>query len=191
LDVTKDLAQSQARSVLIDRLFDLFRHSGFEGVSISDISAATGLGKSSLYHHFPGGKTDMAAAVLERAGAWLQDEIVAALREPEAPRAQRIDRMLAALDSLYCSGAKPCILASMLLGSADGQLGSTVSAAFRRWRESLVLALTETGLNEATAQGRATSAIIQIEGALILSRALGDPSVFRQALESTRDMLLG
>src|SRR6478752_6301170 len=50
---------------LLARLMDLFREKGFDGASLSDISESTGLGKSSLYHHFPNGKEEIALQVLE------------------------------------------------------------------------------------------------------------------------------
>ena len=55
---------TRSREEIVLALFDLFRRAGYEGVSIGEISAATGLGRSSLYHYFPGGKADMAAAVI-------------------------------------------------------------------------------------------------------------------------------
>ena len=182
--------QSPSREAIVAQLFELFRHSGFEGVSISDISVATSLGKSSLYHHFPGGKADMAAAVLDFAGAWLATEIIAPLRLKSTTREARIDSMLSALNRLYCAGDKPCILASMLIGQPDGEIERSVRGAFKLWIDALVTALTGTGLAPGEARKRATSAIIQIEGALVLSRALGDPAAFRQTLDSIRVMLL-
>ena len=49
---------------MLDRLMNLFRDKGFDGASLADISTATGLGKSSLYHHFPNGKEEIARQVL-------------------------------------------------------------------------------------------------------------------------------
>lgn len=179
------------REMIVDKLFELFRNGGFDGVSISDIGNATGLGKSSLYHHFPGGKDEMAAAVLGKAADWFGSEVVKALLEPGASREQRVDGMLSALDGLYCGGAKPCIFASMLLGGAAGRINESVTAGFRAWHKSLARALAETGLSSAEAAVRSTSAIVQIEGSLILSRALEDPSIFKRSLRSVRDLLLG
>lgn len=51
---------SASRDVHIPALFQLFRESGYDGVSLAQIAVATGLGKASLYHHFPGGKVEMA-----------------------------------------------------------------------------------------------------------------------------------
>ncbi len=48
------------REEVLDRLAAAFRRDGYDGASIARLSAATGLGKASLYHYFPGGKQDMA-----------------------------------------------------------------------------------------------------------------------------------
>ena len=63
---------------MLSRLMDLFREKGFDGASLADISESTGLGKSSLYHHFPNGKEEMALQVL----AHLEGQLEAALFEP-------------------------------------------------------------------------------------------------------------
>ena len=49
---------------LIERLTSVFRIYGYEGASLSRIAEATGLQRASLYHRFPGGKEEMAEAVL-------------------------------------------------------------------------------------------------------------------------------
>ena len=177
------------REAIVARLFELFRRAGFEGVSISDVARATGLGKSSLYHHFPGGKADMAAAVLAHAEAWFEAEIIAPLRGDGA-RETRIDTMLAALDRLYDGGAKACLLASMLLGQSDNDIERAVRAALQGWIDAIAEALTSTGLAGDEARKRAVSAVIQIEGALLVARALNAPAAFRQTLDGVREMLL-
>ena len=45
-----------SKDEVLDHALELFRTSGFEGVSLSDLSAATGLEKPSLYFRFPGGR---------------------------------------------------------------------------------------------------------------------------------------
>ncbi|WP_164094666.1 TetR family transcriptional regulator, partial [Serratia marcescens] len=52
------------RAALIPILGEVFREHGYEGASLAVIGARTGLGKGSLYHAFPGGKEEMASAVL-------------------------------------------------------------------------------------------------------------------------------
>ena len=52
-----------SRETHLPTLFQLFRQHGYDGVSLAKIAAATELGKASLYHHFPGGKAEMMAAI--------------------------------------------------------------------------------------------------------------------------------
>src|SRR5687767_6837809 len=52
------------RADLLPLLAEVFRSHGYEGATLALISQATGLGKGSLYHFFPGGKAQMAADVL-------------------------------------------------------------------------------------------------------------------------------
>ena len=47
--MTEPAKHSASRDDIVRKLFDLFRHRGFEGAALSDISEATGLGRSSLY----------------------------------------------------------------------------------------------------------------------------------------------
>jgi TetR/AcrR family transcriptional repressor of lmrAB and yxaGH operons len=53
-----------SRQTIVPELLELFRKFGYDGVTIARISEATGLGKASLYHHFPQGKEQMAREVL-------------------------------------------------------------------------------------------------------------------------------
>ncbi len=48
--------EAAARSDVIPALGETFRERGFSGASLSEITARTGLGKSSLYHFSPAEK---------------------------------------------------------------------------------------------------------------------------------------
>lgn len=178
-----------AREAIEAKLFELFRGAGFEGVSLAEIGRATGLNKSSLYHHFPGGKADMAAAVIERARVRVETGIVEKLRAPGS-REARIDAMLEAVEKLYAGGARPCLIASMLLGPPGAALAGAVGAVLRAWLDALTLALVETGATQAAARQAATDALTRIQGALVLARALDDRTPFRAALAAVRRDLL-
>ncbi|HYZ15520.1 MAG TPA: helix-turn-helix domain-containing protein, partial [Candidatus Acidoferrum sp.] len=69
----------------VERLFTVFRDQGYAGASISQIAEATGLGRSSLYHYFPGGKEDMALAVLEHVEASMRERLFSPLRGAGSP----------------------------------------------------------------------------------------------------------
>jgi TetR/AcrR family transcriptional regulator, lmrAB and yxaGH operons repressor len=90
---------------------------------------------------------------------------------------------------MYGGGENPCVLAS-LLSSAAGEVTRAVQRVFRAWIDQLAAALLEAGMRRAEARRRAISAVIQIQGALIVSRGIGDRRAFRDALSSVRALLV-
>ena len=73
------------RAELLPLLAEVFRAHGYEGATLSLIGEATGLGKGSLYHFFPGGKQQMATEVLAEIDGWFEANIFAALRSSRDP----------------------------------------------------------------------------------------------------------
>ena len=89
----------------------IFSQYGYDGATLTRLSQASGLGKASLYHHFRGGKEDMAAAVLEQFNQTLTATVLAPLTtdELEGPR-DRLQAMAANLRQFYANGHTPCLL---------------------------------------------------------------------------------
>lgn len=171
------------------RLLPVFQKHGYDGASLAALSQATGLGKSSLYHYFPGGKADMARAVIDRVEQWLEEHAIAPLTGPGAPE-RRLERMLKALEGFYGGGRNACVLGTMVIGGARQMFQAQLSAAFGRWIEALAELAVETGLPRSTARLRAQDAVIRIEGALIVAGGLGDLAPFQRTLRRIPDDLL-
>jgi AcrR family transcriptional regulator len=183
-------AAAEPKSVLLGQLYELFRRRGYDGVSIGDISAETGLGRSSLYHHFPGGKAQMAADVLAYARAAMEEAFFAPLAS-EAPLLERVTAMLAAVDRAYASGAQPCILASLLSASEDGPISSGLTRLLQDWVDAIAASLERGGAPPEEAKRRALKALALIQGGLVLARGLKDRSAFTEALAAAADALGG
>lgn len=178
-----------SKDKMLGLVMALFREHGYDGTSMADISAATGLGKSSIYHHFPGGKQEMAAAALERLEAQLQPALEA-LREPR-PAADKLDGLLGALDELYDGGRAACLL-ERLGASADRiRLAGPLASSFHTVLGAFERLCREAGIDRAEARRRAEDAVVRIEGALVVAGGTGEPQVFRRALEAIRGTLLG
>jgi AcrR family transcriptional regulator len=177
------------RDEIVARLLDLFRRDGFEGVSIADISKATGLGKSSLYHHFPGGKDEMARAVVDQVRGWADENILAPLRAP-GPRAGRIGRMLDNVVGLYAGGLNPCVIASMLVGAREDAIFAALQRIVGAWLAALAAALVDTGATPDAAEAAALDALTRIQGALVMSRLMRDGAPFTAAIHAVRRELL-
>ncbi len=170
---------------MLPRLAEVFREHGYEGASLSLISRATGLGKGSLYHFFPGGKEEMASAVLAEIDGWFETHVFQPLREDEDPDAAAIT-MLDAVDAYFRSGQRVCLVGALSLSDARDRFASAIGGYFMRWIEALADALRRAGHRKKRAEGLAEEAVADIQGALVLARALNRTDVFERTLERLR-----
>jgi TetR/AcrR family transcriptional regulator, lmrAB and yxaGH operons repressor len=173
------------RADALPALAEVFREHGYEGASLSLISAATGLGKGSLYHFFPGGKEEMARAVLGEIGAWFERQVFAPLLDAPQPE-QGIDAMLDAVDAYFRSGRRVCLVGAFALGDARDRFAREIAGYFARWMEVLAAALRRAGCDEAEATALAEEIVADIQGAIVLARALGDAGAFARTLARLR-----
>ena len=145
------------------------------------ITKATGLGKGSLYHLFPGGKQQMAAEVLAEIDGWFVRNVFVPLREAEDARAG-IAHMFAAVDDYFRSGCRVCLVGVFALGAARDEFAAAVRGYFKAWDDALAAALCRAGHDAAQASELAEDVLAGIQGALVLARAANDAKVFTRTL---------
>lgn len=162
-------------------LAEVFREYGYEGASLSIISKATGLGKGSLYHFFPGGKGQMASAVLEEIGSWFESNIFTPLRADADPN-RAIADMFEAVESYFHSGRRVCLVGAIALNNSRDQFATAVAHYFREWIKALSQALTSAGI-EKTAD-MAEEIVAGIQGGIVLARAMNKPAIFTRRLKA-------
>lgn len=176
-------ARSTREGILLD-LLEEFRACGFDGVSLSRISEVTGLGKASLYHHFPGGKGEMAEAVMGLAAAWLEAHVFEPLESKGDP-AERLAKVLKALEGFYAGGTKSCLLDVMPLGGSPA-VRASVKSVFQRLLGGFEKLASDAGLSKAAARVRAEQALISLQGSLVLARGIGETAPFARAVRALR-----
>lgn len=188
------------RTRLLQAALLLFRQRGYHGVGIRDILDAAHAPKGSLYHHFPGGKDQMAVEVLERVAA----RIVAMIeREPAATTAAampgvglRLRKWMLETSAPAGSGAEgggdseegrgnACALIASF--AAEGDTAAAVAAAARLAYERIaaVIAgrLQAEGAPPRHARDTAFLVIATLEGGGLVSQTLGEPRLFTAAIE--------
>jgi len=170
------------RDSLLAILAEVFREHGYEGASLTLIGTATGLGKGSLYHFFPGGKEEMAAAVIAHIDGWFETNVFVPLQDSGDPRAG-IDRMFEATDRYFRSGRRVCLIGAFALDDARDLFAKEISSYFSRWVAHLAEALQRAGHSPARADELAEETVGAIQGALTLARAFDDTAVFSRALK--------
>lgn len=95
--------QPDRRSRLVRESARLFRENGYEGTSVRDIAAATGLQSGSWVYHFKT-KQDILAAVMEEGLRDSLGRIEAIARRPSAPRERFAALVRAHLETILAPG---------------------------------------------------------------------------------------
>lgn len=176
------------REEVLQRLLLTFRRHGYESASLALISEATGLGKASLYHHFPGGKREMMLSVLEYIEAWFTREVLGPLTASGDP-ARRIEAMFDFLQRYYQDGREACLLGVLSLEETRDFYQARLTRLFADWIDALANPLRALGWPRAQARRAATRAIARIQGALVIARGLGDTSAFTSEMAALRTEL--
>jgi TetR/AcrR family transcriptional regulator, lmrAB and yxaGH operons repressor len=184
-----------SKQTYIPSLLKLFRQLGYEGVTLSKISQETGLGKASLYHHFPKGKAEMAEAALTQVNQWLQTNILEILATSHTENRKeaaiaKFQAMSQAASEFFAQGQNSCLWAVLVLSqSSDELFHSQISWAFLEWIEAIAKVLIAAGLDESLAKERGEDAMIAIQGALILSHGLKDFAPFQRVIKQLPQQL--
>jgi TetR/AcrR family transcriptional regulator, lmrAB and yxaGH operons repressor len=180
------MADSTTKLELIAILDDVFRRRGYEGATLAELSAACGLGKASLYHHFPGGKDEMARVLLHRAVAELNTLAYRHLDRP-APWNQRLAGFVDGFATYCADGTRNCLVAEFTATAARVKFENEIEQQAGEWLRKLTAAFSETGVSEKRARRRARELLSTLYGALVLARLLNDPKPFRQMIRRLSD----
>ncbi|RUM26359.1 TetR/AcrR family transcriptional regulator [Rhizobium vallis] len=170
------------RADIVPMLAEIFREFGYEGTSLTRITERTGIGKGSLYHFFPGGKEEMASAVIAEVDAWFEQAICRPLKGDDAHSA--IEAMWADVNDYFRSGGRICLVGAFALDETRERFSAAIGDYFIRWIDALRSALMRAGCPEQEARALAEESIAGIQGALVLSRALDDSAVFTRSLQT-------
>ena len=176
---------------LIDRLSTLFRNAGYEGASMARVAEVTGLGKSSLYHRFPGGKQQMAEEVTRHLQRTFADRVLSPATRLDLSVTVRLRRIAANLRSFYGAGMSACLLETLTVETISTRTSEGIARAAGAWTDTFAALSREAGIAPREAIARAQDAIARIEGALVLARATGDTRAFERALRSLPVALTG
>jgi TetR/AcrR family transcriptional repressor of lmrAB and yxaGH operons len=165
---------AKTRTRLLSNAGELFGSQGFHATGLDQILRCSRAPKGSLYHHFPGGKDELAIETVRHMAGVMKETLVSSLSSDSDPLAalavffERRAQFLAASDFRH-----GCPIAAVTLDVASSQrtIREACEQCFQTLLEVFVQHLGSAGLSAVRAKALATLVLASLEGALILSRA--------------------
>jgi len=177
--------QKVADEVVIEKLMEIFRSVGYDGASMTELAAATGVKKGSLYHRYPGGKQAMAYAVLDHIADLNNSAMIKVFFSSE-PADDRLSMALRSIYDFYDGGKLACVLRALSHGADAGLFRNQIAAIFQNCVNGFMHLAADFGHDMNTSIRLAESTMTRIQGSLILAQTFQKPDLFQATLNEVR-----
>jgi len=169
-------AAGQTKRRMVDSAVLLLRERGVAGVTVDAVLARSGAPRGSVYHHFPGGRSELIVEAVRRAGDYIATMVDDAAADGDARQA--LLRLVGfwkrtLVDSEFRAGC-PVVAVAVDIRESPPEAADLVREIFLRWQGKLAALLAAEGFPAERAQRLGTLVIAAIEGAVVLCRARGD-----------------
>jgi AcrR family transcriptional regulator len=171
------------RALLLNGARQLLAEKGYAGMELRDVAERGRAPRGSIYHHFPGGKTQLAREAAELEGTTIRDLIERSLEERglretlfmfgEIFRRRVTDHP----ERIGCP-----VAAAALARPEDPELAAVATAAFQSWERPIAAALRDEGVSAKDAETFAGLVVSTVEGALLRARAAGSQEPLDSAI---------
>ncbi|WP_344283215.1 TetR/AcrR family transcriptional regulator [Actinomadura napierensis] len=163
---------------------ELLRKQGYAATGVNQLARAADAPTGSIYHHFKGGKRDVAAAALRSSGA-AYIQLLPLLLDPHDDLVTGIEAAFAAAaDDMRDTGwANMCPVGTVTGEVADTEplLREVAGEVMGGWVEEGTRYLAGRGLPEPAARSAMYALLTALEGAFILARGLRSTDPFAAA----------
>lgn len=179
------MSRVSARERLLGGTIELMRREGAAGMGISELIAASGVARRSLYLNFPGGKDELVAEATSVAGRHVSAGLRGITEPLDLVRLFVASWRTVLVESEFTSG---CPVAAAALAGGSAPSGPPAAGkAFAAWRERIASRLEEAGLPQAEAAALAYVTLSAVEGAVLV--CLAERSL--AAMEAVEQHLVG
>ena len=157
---------------------------GYHGTALNDILDAAGSPRGSLYFHFPNGKEEIGEAALALVAEEVRRMFADAAEKSQTAEgflALVVRNMASALEASDYRDGCPVAITALETGAQSEVLGAATRNAFRKWENEIKRGLERFGMKADEAALLATTALSQLEGALLLARTYRSLEPMRRA----------
>jgi TetR/AcrR family transcriptional repressor of lmrAB and yxaGH operons len=180
------------RALLLNGARQLLAEKGYAGMELRDVAARGMAPRGSIYHHFPGGKTQLAREAAELEGTTIRDLIERSLEERGLKETLSMfgeifrRRVADHPERIGCP-----VAAAALARPEDAELATVATVAFQSWERPIAAALRDEGVSGKAAEAFAGLVVSTVEGALLRARAAGDHAPLDSAVAGLGQALDG
>jgi TetR/AcrR family transcriptional repressor of lmrAB and yxaGH operons len=186
------------RDKLIHAMADALQRKGMHGVGLSELLEIAGAPKGSLYHHFPGGKSELAVAAIDHISRTIDGLFAQLFSQRSDPLKAMHHWLQGALQQLENSQfERGCPLATIALesGPEDVEIRAALQRSFTAVRQALSQQLHAFGYPSEQADNLAALFVALYEGGLLQARVAGSSEPLKRAATAlfnlTREQLPG
>lgn len=176
-------SKRDGRERLLNGARKLLAEKGYAGMELRDVAERGDAPRGSIYHHFPGGKRQLAVEAAELEGREIRALIERSLEE------RGLAGTLDSFGALFRRRVrdKPehlgCpVAAAALARPEDPALAEAATKAFQSWEAPIAAALRDEGVAKPEAETFAGLVVSTVEGALVRARAAGDTAPLDSAV---------
>jgi AcrR family transcriptional regulator len=171
------------RALLLNGARQLLAEKGYAGMELRDVAERGKAPRGSIYHHFPGGKVQLAREAAELEGTTIRDLIERSLEERGLRGTlERFGEIFRRRVADYPERIGCPVAAAALARPEDPELAAAATAAFRSWEAPIAAALLDEGVGRKDAEDFAGLVVSTVEGALIRARAAGNTEPLDSAI---------
>ncbi|MDH3047809.1 TetR/AcrR family transcriptional regulator [Gordonia alkanivorans] len=167
------MARVKTDERIVMAMTELLRRQGYAATGIKQVVELSDAPIGSIYHHFRGGKRDIAAAALRQSGT-AYGELVGMLLAPYDDPAEGIEAaFVAAAETIEQGGwLNMCPVGTVAgeIADAEPDLREIAAEVMSSWIDTGAALFTERGLPEADARSLMSAVISALEGAFIVAR---------------------
>lgn len=159
---------------IVRAMAELLRVQGYAATSLQQLGQAAQAPIGSIYHHFRGGKREVAAAALRQAGA-AYIQLLPMLLDQHADLPAAVEAAFAAVaDDIANTGwANMCPVGTVAgeIADTEPELRQVTAAVIASWADEGARYLAGRGLSQADARAAMYALLTALEGGFLLARA--------------------
>jgi len=183
-------SRRDGRERLLNGARKLLAEKGYAGMELRDVAERGKAPRGSIYHHFPGGKTQLAAEAAALEGTEIKALIERSLEQ------RGLAETLTMFGEIFRRRVKDrpehlgCpVAAAALARPEDPALAAAATKAFQSWEAPIAAALREEGVAAKEAENFAGLVVSTVEGALVRARAAADQAPLDSAVAGLQQAL--